>query len=263
MKGCEWGGRQSRTAPYWPSSTGTPQTGANGIRWRPTSPSATCTWQPPPRGTPAGRAMISSPPSTTTGFSPTTRGGRSSGRQSAGTTGAASAPACWRSGTPFDRGERTSGYAISTLGRRPPHLPHTCEFCGECNTVSSAASRGGQQVRAVRPGGRVPLARTSRGPAQAHGGGGLAPAHQEGTRPLTGTRGPRGLCPSVDPRAPAGPHIRCAPVARVRALTPSRRHPLQSPQYHATPTGGWAGTSQGPPPSAGGHRPGPGTRRGG
>ena len=52
-KGCEWGGRQSRTAPYWPSSTGTPQTGAHGIRWRPTSPGATCTCQPPPRGTPA------------------------------------------------------------------------------------------------------------------------------------------------------------------------------------------------------------------
>ena len=31
-KGCEWDGRQSRTAPYWPSSTGTPRTGANGMR---------------------------------------------------------------------------------------------------------------------------------------------------------------------------------------------------------------------------------------
>ena len=54
-----------------------------------------------------------------------TRGGRSSGRRSAGTTGAASAPACWRSGTPSDRGGTTSGFAISTLGRRPPtsHTP--------------------------------------------------------------------------------------------------------------------------------------------
>ena len=108
----------------------------------------------------------------------------------------------------------------------------------------------------------MPLARTSRRPAQAHGGEGVAPAHRGGTRPLTRTRGPRGRCPSVDPRAPAGPHIRCAPVARVRALTPTRRRPLQSPQYHAMPTGGWAGTREGPPQSAGGDRPGPGGGRG-
>ena len=31
-KGREWDGSQSRTAPYWPSSTGTPRTGANGMR---------------------------------------------------------------------------------------------------------------------------------------------------------------------------------------------------------------------------------------
>ena len=124
-KGCERYGRQSRTAPHWPSSTGTPQTGANGMSWRPTSPGATFTWQPPLRGTPARRGTTSSPPSTTTGFSPTTRGGRSSRRRSAGTTGAASAPACWISGTPSDRGGTTSGSAISTLGCRPPtfHTP--------------------------------------------------------------------------------------------------------------------------------------------
>ena len=36
-----------------------------------------------------------------------------------------SAPACWRSGTPSERGGTTSGSAISTLGRRPPtsHTP--------------------------------------------------------------------------------------------------------------------------------------------
>ena len=35
LDGCEdreWDGRQSRTAPYWPSSTRTPRTGANGMR---------------------------------------------------------------------------------------------------------------------------------------------------------------------------------------------------------------------------------------
>ena len=59
------------------------------------------------------------------GILPETRGGRSSGRRSAGTTGAASVPACWRSRTPSDRGGTTSGYAISTPGRRPPtsHTP--------------------------------------------------------------------------------------------------------------------------------------------
>ena len=75
---------------------------------------------PPPRGSPAQRGTTSSPPSTTTGFSPTTRGRRSSRRRSAGTSGAASAPACLRSRTPSDRGGTTSGSAISTLGRRPP-----------------------------------------------------------------------------------------------------------------------------------------------
>ena len=33
---CEWSGRQSQTATYWPFSTGTPRTGASGICWRPT-----------------------------------------------------------------------------------------------------------------------------------------------------------------------------------------------------------------------------------
>ena len=40
----------------------------------------------------------------------------------------------------------------------------------------------------------MPLARTSRGPAQAHGGGGLAPAHRGGTGPPhTTARAPRAL----------------------------------------------------------------------
>ena len=43
-------------ATYWPSSTGTPQTSASGICWRPTSPGTKCIWQPARRGT------TSSPP---------------------------------------------------------------------------------------------------------------------------------------------------------------------------------------------------------
>ena len=84
-------------------------------------------WQGPPRGTPAWRGTTSSPPSTTTGFSPTTRGRRSGRRRSAGTTGAVSAPACWSSGTPSARGGTTSGSAVSAPGHRPPvsHTPAT------------------------------------------------------------------------------------------------------------------------------------------
>ena len=48
---------------------------------------------PPPRGHPWRRGMTSSPPPTTTGSSPKTRGRRSGRRRSAGTTGAACAPA--------------------------------------------------------------------------------------------------------------------------------------------------------------------------
>ena len=47
-------------------------------------------------------------------------------------------------------------------------------------------------MRAVRPGGRVPLAGTSRRPAQAHRGGGPAPAHRGGTRPSHERAGPAG-----------------------------------------------------------------------
>ena len=55
----------------------------------------------------------------------------------------------------------------------PTHLP---TLRGMRQGVLRSADRR-QQVRAVHPGGRVPLARISRGPAQAHGGGCLAPAH--------------------------------------------------------------------------------------
>ena len=81
----------------------------------------------PPGGTPAWRGMTSSQPSTTTGSSPTTRGKRSGRKRSVGTTDAASAPACWNSGTTFAKGGTTSGSAVSTPGHRPPtsHTPAT------------------------------------------------------------------------------------------------------------------------------------------
>ena len=81
----------------------------------------------PPPGTPARRGMTSSPPFTTTGFSLMTADRRSGKRRSAGTTGAAFAPACWSSGTPSASGGTTSGSAVSAPGRRPPtsHTPAT------------------------------------------------------------------------------------------------------------------------------------------
>ena len=108
----------------------------------------------------------------------------------------------------------------------------------------------------------MPLARTTRGPAQTHRRGGSAAALRGCTHPLTRLCGPRGRRPPVDPRAPAGPHVRRAPVARFRALTPARRHASQSPQHHASPTGERAGAHQCPPPRAGGGLPGPGGGRG-
>ena len=56
-------------------------------------------------------------------------------------------------------------------------------------------------------------------------------------------------------------HVRPAHVARVRALTATRRRALQSPQHHASPTGGRAGARQSPMPSARGGRLGPGGER--
>ena len=116
----------------------------------------------------------------------------------------------------------------------PTHQP---PLRGMRHGVVRSADRR-QQGRAVLPGGRVPLARTSRGAAQAHRGGGFAAAHRGGTRPLTRTRGPRGRRPPVDPLAPAKPHVCRAPVTRVLALTPTRSHTLQGPQQNASAKGG-------------------------
>ena len=138
----------------------------------------------------------------------------------------------------------------------PSHLPHTCRLCGECDTVSCAASTGANRCAGCIQVAACPWPESPTGPRR-------RTEEEDLHRRIEGAHAPSDeRCPSVDPRAPAGPNIRCARVARVGALTPTRRHPLQSPQYHARPTGGWAGTRQGPPPSAGGDRPGPGSGRG-
>ena len=190
-----------------------------------------------------------------------TRGGRSSRRRLAGTTSAASAPACWRSGTPSDRGGTTSGSAISTPGRRPPTSHTSATSAGNatrCPPRSRQAPTGARSAPRwpLAPGSSLPWARTG-----ARRRGLCTGASGEHTPPHTNAPAPWG-CPPVDSRAPAGPHFRRAPVPRVRALTPTRRRILQSPQHHASPTGGWAGSRQGPPPSAGGGRLGPNSGRG-
>ena len=147
----------------------------------------------PPQGPPARRGTTSSPPSTTTGFSPTTRGGRSSGRGSAGTTGAASAPACWRSGTPSDRGGTTSGSAISTLGRRPPTSHTPADSAGNVTRCPPQRRQAPESARGApwwprAPGLNLPQARavarrrrTCTGASRGH------------TPPHTNARAPRAL----------------------------------------------------------------------
>ena len=61
--------------------------------------------------------------------------------------------------------------------------------------------------------------------------------HIKGAQAPTRPRGPCGLRPPVDPRAPARPHVRRAPVARVCTLTPARRRALESPQHRPSPKG--------------------------
>ena len=140
--GCEWGGRQSRTAPYWPSSTGTPQTGANGIRWRPASPGATCIWQPPPRGAPrpAWDDLIAAfhdhwilPDDTWWEVQRKTLGRDYRRRVCA---------SLLEIRDPLR--QRWDDLWLRHLDpwSPPSHLPHTCRLSGECDTVSSAASRG-------------------------------------------------------------------------------------------------------------------------
>ena len=144
----------------------------------------------------------------------------------------------------------------------PSHLPHTSRLCGECDTVSSAKSTGGNRCAGCPQVAACPWSSLPRARAGARRRRPCTGASRGHTPPHTNARAPRAL-PFCASTSTCGPHIRCAPVARVRALTPTRRHPLQSPQYHATPTGGWAGTRQGPPPITGGHRPGPGSGCGG
>ena len=169
---------------------------ANGCRWDALTPHLTgchVYMATPPRGTPARRGTTSSPPSTTTGFSPTTRGGRSSGRRLAATTGAASAPACWRSGTPSDRNGTTSGSAISTLGRRPPttHTP-----AGSAGKVTRCPPQRRQAPTGARGAPRWPRAPGPNLPQARAGAQGRRPctgATRGHTPPHTNARAPRAL----------------------------------------------------------------------
>ena len=117
---------------------------ANGCRWDALTPHLTARhvyMATPPRGTPARRGTTSSPPSTTTGSSPTTRGGRSSGRRLA-RTGRRVHARLLEIRDPLR--QRWDDLWLRHLDpwSPPSQLPHTCRLCGECETVSSAASTG-------------------------------------------------------------------------------------------------------------------------
>ena len=198
---------------------------ANGCRWDALTPHLTgrhVYMATPPRGTPARRGTTSSPPSTTTGSSPTTLGGRSSGRRLAGTTGAASAPACWRSGTPSDRGGTTSGSAISTLGRRPPtsHTP-----AGSAGNVTRCPPQRRQAPTGARGAPRWPRApgpnlRQARAGAQRRKP--CSGASRGHTPPHTNARAPRAL-PFCGSRCTCGtPH----PLRTCRTCSRPDPHPL-------------------------------------
>ena len=169
---------------------------ANGCRWDALTPHLTgrhVYMATTPQGHPRPAWTTSSPPSTTTGSSPTTRDRRSSGRRLARTTGAASAPACWRSGTPSDRGGTTSGSAISTLGRRPPTSHTPADSAGN---VTRCPPQRRQASTGARGAPRWPRAPGPNLP-QAHAGAqrrrpctGASRGH---TPPHTNERAPRAL----------------------------------------------------------------------
>ena len=209
-----------------------------------------------PQGRPARRGMTSSPPSATKALSPMTRGGRSSRRRSAGTTGAASAPACWRSRPPSARGGTTSGSAVSAPGGHPPtsHTPATsagnATRCPLRRRRAPTGARGAPRWPRA-PGPSLPQARTGARRRRICTG-----ASGEHTPPHTNARAPQAPPPCGSTCTCRTPRLSC--ICRT-CLHPDRhpRHTLQSPQHHASPTGGRAGTSQSPPLSAGGGRPGP------
>ena len=173
-------------------------------------------------GTRAQRRTTSLRRSTTTGFSLPTRGGRSSGRPSAGTTGAASAPACWRSGTPSDRGGTTSDSAISALGRRPPTSHTSADSAGNATRCPPQRRQGPTGARSAprwppAPGPNFPRARTGarrRWPCT-----GASRGH---TSPHTNARAPRALsscgstCTCGTPR----------PLRTCRTCSRSDPHPM-------------------------------------
>ena len=134
----------------------------------------------------------------------------------------------------------------------PSHLPQTCRLCAECDTVSSAVSTGANRCAQCAQVAACPWPEPPAGPRRRTEEEAL---HQR----IEGAH-----APSQERAGPAGAALRWIHVHEsVRALPPTRRRPLQSPQYHATPTGAWAGTRQGPPPITEDDRPGPGGGRGG
>ena len=132
----------------------------------------------PPWSTPAQSATTTSRPTKTMGCTPPTRGRRSGRKHSAETTGAASAPASWSFRTPCADVGTSCGSASSAPGTQTPTSSTLAFSAGRATRCPPPR----QQVYAVLPGGRVPL-------AGATGGGGTATALGGRPDPLAGPCG--------------------------------------------------------------------------
>ena len=116
-------------------------------------------------------------------------------RRSAGTTSAASAAACWSSGTPPC--QRWEDLWLRHLGpwSPPSHVPHTCHLCGKCDTVSSAVLTGANRCTQCSQVAACPWPKPSAGPHRRTDeealhrriGGAHAPSHKRA--------GPAGAAP--------------------------------------------------------------------
>ena len=221
----------------------------NGCQWDALTPHLTgrhVYMATPPQGHPARRGTTLSPPSTTTGFSLMTRGGRSSRRRSTRTTGAASAPACWRSGTPSDRGGTTSASAISTLGCRPP-TSHTPD--GSAGNVTRCPPQCRQAPTGARGAPRWPRAPGRNLPQACAGAQRRRPctgALRGHTPPHTNARAPRALpfCGSTSTCGTPHPLRTCRTCSRPDPHPPP---PFAEPAVPCHADGGMGRDTPGPP----------------
>ena len=139
--------------------------------------------------------------STTTGSSLTTCGRRSGRKRSVGTTGAVSAPACWNSWAPFFQCWDHPWLLALDPWSPASHIPHTCQLCGEWDTVSSAKQTGPNRCAQCSQLAACPWPEPPAGLHRRTGRGAVT-THRGRADPLACPSGPRGCHPPVEPRAP-------------------------------------------------------------